>query len=46
MCGIFGVFSLDDSIDFNKFDQDAILNKLYSRGPDNQTFIKVDDHCA
>ena len=46
MCGIFAAFSIDKPIVVDSVQKSSILEKLYLRGPDNQSFIKVDSHCV
>jgi asparagine synthase (glutamine-hydrolysing) len=46
MCGIFAAFSLNKPIDISEKQSNSIIDKLFLRGPNNQSFVKVDSHCV
>jgi len=46
MCGVFAAFSIEKPLRINSLQKKSILNKLFLRGPDNQSFVNIDDNCC
>lgn len=44
MCGIFGVFDLNNSVSIDTESFRVALMKMIHRGPDNQSVVRVNDH--
>lgn len=45
MCGVFAAFSIGGEVRVSSDLKQFVCSSLYTRGPDNQTIVEVDDRC-